>query len=70
MLVKALYAISKTTGFLAKTLDKGSRKTEKLLEKDYLDSFLSYVKKTSGEVVEKAGYAAGKIEDMVSTKEK
>ncbi len=65
MLVKALKAISKSTGFLAKVLDKSQKKTDDILKKEYLHNIAQYVKEKSGDVVEKAGYAAGKIEDLI-----
>jgi len=65
MLVKALKAISKTTGFLAKALDKSQKKTDDILKKEYLHNIAQFVKERSGEVVEKVGYAAGKIEDII-----
>ncbi len=65
MLVKALYAISKTTGFLAKTLDKGAKKTDDILQKEYLHNIAQFIKDKSGDLAEKAGYAAGKVEEFI-----
>lgn len=65
MLVKALKAISKSTGFLAKALDKSQKKTDEILKKEYLHNISQFVKDKSGDVVEKVGYAAGKIEEII-----
>ncbi len=68
MLIKVLKAISRTTGFLAKTMDKSSKKTEDILETEYLHNIAEYVKEKSGDLVEKAGYATGKIEEFIEEK--
>lgn len=65
MLVKVLKAISKSTGFLAKTIDKSQKKTDDILKKEYLHNLSQFVKEKSGDVVEKVGYAAGKLEDII-----
>jgi len=65
MLVKVLKAISRSTGFLAKTIDKSQKKTDDILKKEYLHNFSQFVMEKSGVVVEKVGYAAGKIEEIL-----
>ncbi len=67
MLIKTLYAISKTTGFLAKTLERGNKNTEKLIEKEYIYKSTQKVKEATGKIIEKIGYAVGKIEEEIKT---
>lgn len=65
MVVKALKAISKTTGFLAKALDKSQKTTEEVLKKEYLYNISQFLKEKSGDIIEKVGYATGKVEEIV-----
>ena len=68
MLIKTLKAISKSTGFLAKALDKSKKTTEDVLKKEYLYNISQFLKDTSGDVAEKIGYAAGKIEEVIDNR--
>lgn len=65
MLVKTLKAISKSTGLLAKVLDKSQKTTEDVLKKEYLYNISQFFKDKSGDVIEKVGYATGKIEKII-----
>ncbi len=66
MIVKTLYAISKTTGFLAKALEKSDKKTDDILEKEYIFNAFEFIKEKAGDVVKNAGYAIGKVEEKIA----
>ncbi len=68
MLIKTLYAISKATSILAKTLERSSKATDTLIEKEYIFRALEGVKSATGKVVEKVGYTIGQVEETLATK--
>ncbi len=68
MIIKTLYAISKATNILAKTLEKSSKATDALIEKEYIFKALEGVKSATGKVVEKVGYTIGQVEETIAAR--
>lgn len=65
MIIKTLYAISRATGFLAKSLEKSSKATDALIEKEYIFNTFRFAKEKAGKVVEKIGYTVGQMEERL-----
>lgn len=68
MIIKTLYAISKATSILAKTLEKSSQATDALIENEYIFKALEGAKSASGKVVEKIGYTIGQVEESLAAR--